>query len=194
MLPSALLTASAYAISTDFGAESSRPASLVCTLRTHQSPGEWQHSLPACSLALAARDFHPLDFFKWFPPPSLLVSPPPRFSQRDRSLSGIDFVPREINKLRTEVSLQVIDSSSKICSLRHPPRESAEPRICGPLIHLLKFRAELSAGSLCHAARSYGLSCLRSVSSCVARFVSACCSSAGHSLPAAHAASHRPRL
>src|SRR6266566_5726074 len=83
MLPSALLTASAYAISTDFGAESSRPASLLCTLRTHQSPGEWQHSLPACSLALAGRDFHPLDFFKWFPPPSLLVSPPPRFSQRD---------------------------------------------------------------------------------------------------------------
>src|SRR5271163_4305284 len=67
MLPSALLTASAYAISTDFGAESSRPASLLCTLRTHQSPGEWQHSLPACSLTLAARDSHPLDFIKWFP-------------------------------------------------------------------------------------------------------------------------------
>src|SRR5258707_9084812 len=67
MLPSALLTASAYAILTDFGAESSRPASLLCTLLTHQSPGEWQHSLPACSLALTGRDFHPLDFFKWFP-------------------------------------------------------------------------------------------------------------------------------
>jgi hypothetical protein len=39
-----------------------------------------------------------------------------------RSLSGIDFVIREINKLRTEARLQVIDSSSKICSLRHPPR------------------------------------------------------------------------
>src|SRR5260370_41119768 len=67
MLPSALLTASAYAISTDFGAEPSWPASLLCTLRTHQSPGEWQHSLPACSLALAGRDSHPLDFIKWFP-------------------------------------------------------------------------------------------------------------------------------
>jgi hypothetical protein len=33
-----------------FGAESSRPASLLCTLRTHWSPGEWQHSLPACLL------------------------------------------------------------------------------------------------------------------------------------------------
>ena len=33
-----------------FGAESSRPASLLCTLRTHQSPGAWQHSLPACLL------------------------------------------------------------------------------------------------------------------------------------------------
>src|SRR5260370_13639542 len=71
----------------DFGAESSRSASLLCTLRTHQSPGEWQHSLPACSLALARRDFHPLDFFKWFPPPSLLVPPLPRFPQRDRSPS-----------------------------------------------------------------------------------------------------------
>jgi hypothetical protein len=45
------------------------------------------------------------------------------YIERPRSLSGIDFVAREINKLRTEVSLQVIDSSSKICSLRHPPRE-----------------------------------------------------------------------
>src|ERR1700730_9488795 len=51
----------------DFGAEPSRPASLLSTLRTHQSPGEWQDSLPACSLALAGRDSHPLDFIKWFP-------------------------------------------------------------------------------------------------------------------------------
>jgi hypothetical protein len=36
----------------DFGAESSRPACLLCTLRTYQSPGEWQHSLSACSLSL----------------------------------------------------------------------------------------------------------------------------------------------
>ena len=49
-----------------FGAESSRPASLLCTLRTHQSPGEWQHSLPACLLALAVRDLHPLDSIKRF--------------------------------------------------------------------------------------------------------------------------------
>jgi len=46
-----------------FGAESSRPASLLCTLRTHQSPGEWQHSLPACLLdcdraGLAPAGFH----------------------------------------------------------------------------------------------------------------------------------------
>ena len=34
-----------------FGAESSWPASLLCTLRTHPSAGEWQHSLAACSLA-----------------------------------------------------------------------------------------------------------------------------------------------
>jgi hypothetical protein len=50
----------------DFGAGSSRPASLLCTLRTRQSPGEWQHSLPVCSLALTGRDSHPLDFTKRF--------------------------------------------------------------------------------------------------------------------------------
>ena len=50
----------------DFGAESSRPTSSLCTLRTHQSPGEWQHSLPACLLALAGRDLHPLDSVKKF--------------------------------------------------------------------------------------------------------------------------------
>jgi len=66
MLPSAGKTASASQL-LDFGAEPSRPASLLCTLRTHQSSGEWQHSLPAYSLALAARDSHPLDFIKWFP-------------------------------------------------------------------------------------------------------------------------------
>jgi hypothetical protein len=54
------------ALSRVFGAESSRPASLLCTLRTHQSPGEWQHSLPACMLALAVRDLHPLDSSKRF--------------------------------------------------------------------------------------------------------------------------------
>ena len=48
--------------------------------------------------------------------------PKPPLGLGSRSLSGIDFVVREINKLRTEVRLQVIDSSSKICSLRHPPR------------------------------------------------------------------------
>ena len=54
------------AMSRVFGAESSRPASWLCTLRTHQSPCEWQHSLPACMLALAVRDLHPLDSFKRF--------------------------------------------------------------------------------------------------------------------------------
>jgi hypothetical protein len=37
---------------TDVGAESSWPAFLLCTLRTRQSPGKWQHSLPACPLRL----------------------------------------------------------------------------------------------------------------------------------------------
>jgi hypothetical protein len=52
MLPSARLTASAPQRRNDFGAESSRPAYSLCTLRTRQSPNEWQHSLPACPLRL----------------------------------------------------------------------------------------------------------------------------------------------
>src|ERR1700681_4233362 len=67
MLPSAAETASASQrckIS-----ELNLHGLLPCCVRfgTHQSPGEWQHSLPACSLALTGRDFHPLDFIKWFP-------------------------------------------------------------------------------------------------------------------------------
>jgi len=61
-----LVNSVGIAMSQVFGAESSRPASLLCTLRTHQSPGEWQHSLPACMLALAVRDLHPLDSIKGF--------------------------------------------------------------------------------------------------------------------------------
>lgn len=45
-----LVNSVGIATSRVFGAESSRPASLLCTLRTHQSPSEWQHSLPACLL------------------------------------------------------------------------------------------------------------------------------------------------
>ena len=71
----------------DFGAESSRPASWLCTLRTHRSPGEWQHWLPACWLALAGRDSHPLDSTKRFH--WLISAPPlPSFSQRDMRLNS----------------------------------------------------------------------------------------------------------
>src|ERR1700682_3469805 len=71
----------------DFGAESSRPASLLCTLRTHRSPGEWQHVLPACWLALAGRDSHPLDSTKRFH--WLISAPPlPSFSQRDMRVNA----------------------------------------------------------------------------------------------------------
>jgi len=45
-----------------FGAESSWPASLLCTLRTHQSPGEWQHSLPACLLDCGRAGLTPAGF------------------------------------------------------------------------------------------------------------------------------------
>src|SRR5215467_6194488 len=36
----------------DVGAEPSRPASLLCTLRTRRSPDERQHLLPVCPLRL----------------------------------------------------------------------------------------------------------------------------------------------
>jgi len=33
--------------------------SLLCTLRTHQSPGEWQHSLLTCLLDFGQAGFAP---------------------------------------------------------------------------------------------------------------------------------------
>ena len=47
---------------TNFGAESSRPASLLCTLRTRQSPGERQHSLLACLLNFGQAGLSPAGF------------------------------------------------------------------------------------------------------------------------------------
>jgi hypothetical protein len=50
MLASARLTASPSATANVFGADPSRPASSLPTLRPRQSPGERQGSLPACPL------------------------------------------------------------------------------------------------------------------------------------------------
>src|SRR5262245_11290988 len=55
----------------DFGAESSRPASLLCTLRTHQSPSEWQHSLPACLLGFDRTGLAPAGFHQEVSPSHL---------------------------------------------------------------------------------------------------------------------------
>src|SRR6516164_490353 len=55
----------------DFGAESSRPASLLCTLRTHQSPSEWQHSLPACLLGFDRAGLAPAGFHQEVSPSHL---------------------------------------------------------------------------------------------------------------------------
>ena len=83
-----LVNSVGIATSRVFGAESSRPASLLCTLRTHWSPGEWQHSLPACLLDSDRRDLHPLDSIKKFH--RLISVPPlPSFSQRDNNVGGI---------------------------------------------------------------------------------------------------------
>ena len=54
-----------------FGAESSRPASLLCTLRTHQSPSEWQHSLPACLLGFDRAGLAPAGFHQEVSPSHL---------------------------------------------------------------------------------------------------------------------------
>jgi len=43
----------------DFGAEPSRPATLLSTLRTHQSPDEWQDSLLTCLLDFDQAGFTP---------------------------------------------------------------------------------------------------------------------------------------
>jgi hypothetical protein len=59
MLPSASGKGVGIGTITDFGAESSRPASSLCTLRTHQSPGEWQHSLLTCLLDFGQTGFAP---------------------------------------------------------------------------------------------------------------------------------------
>src|SRR5215471_8140869 len=55
----------------DFGAESSRPASLLCTLRTHQSPSEGQHSLPACLLGFDRAGLAPAGFHQEVSPSHL---------------------------------------------------------------------------------------------------------------------------
>ncbi len=47
---------------TVFGAESSRPVSLLCMLRTHQSPNEWQHSLSARLLFFGRAGLAPAGF------------------------------------------------------------------------------------------------------------------------------------
>ena len=88
MLPSTRQNGVGIATVADFGAESSRPASLLCTLRTHQSPGEWQHSLPACLLTLAGRDLHPLDSIKKFHR-FIFGSSPSTLSQRDNNVGHV---------------------------------------------------------------------------------------------------------
>ena len=50
--PSARLTTSAPTRRIDFGAESSRPASSLCTLHLTGNPMQVQHALPACPLRL----------------------------------------------------------------------------------------------------------------------------------------------
>jgi len=73
-----------------FGAESSRPASLLCTLRTHQSPGEWQHSLPVCLLDCDRAGLSPAGFHQEVSP-FISVPPLPDFSQRDNNAGVVKY-------------------------------------------------------------------------------------------------------
>ena len=83
-----LVNSVGIATSRVFGAESSRPASLLCTLRTHQSPGEWQHRFRSVCSTVTERDFHPLDSIKKFHRSSrfLLFQ---TFPQRDDNVGGV---------------------------------------------------------------------------------------------------------
>jgi len=72
-----------------FGAEPSRPASLLCTLRTHQSPGE----CATLATGLPARLWPGGTFTRWTPSRSFTVSssvpPLPDFSQRDNNVAPV---------------------------------------------------------------------------------------------------------
>jgi len=104
-----LVNSVGIATSRVFGAESSRPASLLCTLRTHQSPGEWQHSLSACVLALAVRDLHPLDSIKGFHR-LIFGSSSSTLSQRDNNVGSVKlFSTTLLRALRRVVLFVFVD-------------------------------------------------------------------------------------
>ena len=83
MLPSALTMASASAAMIDFGAESSRPATLLSTLRppsVTRREARLATGLPAT--ALAGLDLHQLDSYERFH--QLILNPPlPSLAWRD---------------------------------------------------------------------------------------------------------------
>jgi len=83
MLPSARLIASASATTNDFGAESSRPTSLLSTLQppsVTRREARLATGLPAT--ALAGLDFHQLDSYERFH--QLISNPPfPSLAWRD---------------------------------------------------------------------------------------------------------------
>ena len=60
ILPSANLDNVGLATMDNFGADPSRPAALLSTLRTHRSPGEWQDSLLTCLLDFSQVGLAPL--------------------------------------------------------------------------------------------------------------------------------------
>ena len=101
-----------------FGAESSRPASLLCTLRTHPSPAEWQHSLPAC-----ARLWPGGTYTRWIPSRGFTVSSPvppfPSFSQRDNNVGGVKHYSSTLQHARGTVRHFALVENVPIQLLRH---------------------------------------------------------------------------
>src|SRR3984893_15393983 len=136
MLPSAAETASASQrckIS-----ELNLHGLLPCFVRfgTHQSPGEWQHSLPACSLALPRRDSHPLDFIKWFPyfitgsPTSTLI--PARLTRNSVGSENAEVCDRSCNHGRNHNEIP-FHCSFCFCRLQFPDPGARCRRRLSPL-------------------------------------------------------------
>ena len=87
MVPSALVTASASAMFTDFVAQSRSLQGSLCTLRSRGHPRSTQHSVPAGRSTLAGQDSHLLGRIEGFCHVTTCLPPSPSFAWRKTSPS-----------------------------------------------------------------------------------------------------------
>ena len=87
MVPSALVTASASAMFTDFVAQSRSLQGSLCTLRSRGRPRSTQHSVPAGRSTLAGQDSHLLGRIEGFCHVTTCLPPSPSFAWRKTSPS-----------------------------------------------------------------------------------------------------------